>query len=357
MNRTLTEIGITLLGPLYGAYAGVNHRRVQAGMADAKALSIPVCSIGNISFGGTAKTPMAQYVAIMLGRRGRRPGIVLRGWKGRIDREGGPPAVVSDGKHVLLEWFECGDEAALLAESLLPYGVPVAVGRDRLEACRLLLNVANVDAIVLDDGFQHTKLARDLDLVLIDCLSPFGRYDGRPGPLREPVSAMSRADAIILTRADAVDEHRVASIMAVLGRRLREVPPIFMARTRVHDVTDDRTGVEQFPFVLEGRRVLGFSGIGNPLGFRSTLDDIGCGIAGLVVFPDHHPFRRRDLENVNRRACAAGAEAIVTTSKDAVRLDGCRDMLTLPLHIVEIRVTIDDEARFERFVIDRLGIS
>jgi 3-deoxy-D-manno-octulosonic-acid transferase len=352
--RSHAVSNVKILDPLFGLYSLASHRRVKAGIAGAVSLPVPIISVGNIAFGGTAKTPMVQYLAQMLTRNGQKPGVVIRGWKGQIDRERRPSAIVSDGKNILLDWQQAGDEARLLAESLLAIGVPVAVGRDRIEASKLLIEKLGVDVILLDDGFQHTRIARNLDLVLMDSMCPFGRFGDGTGPLREPVSALSRADAIILTRTEAVGIDRIEEIKESLKQRVGKLPPIFTARTTVHDVREGESGTAAFSFLLQGQRVVALSGIANPLNFRKTLTDLGCDIAEWFAFPDHYVFKERDLVRINERAKDAGAFAAITTSKDAIRLDGMSKLLSVPLHVVEIRLTLEEEGRFEEFVLERL---
>jgi tetraacyldisaccharide 4'-kinase len=354
MTRTLGDIGVTLLEPLFGAYAAVSHRRVRAGIADALNVSIPVCSVGNIAFGGTSKTPMVQYLAGMLHRNGLKPGVVIRGWKGQLDREG-KSSVVSDGHNLFLEWKQSGDEARLLAESLFSLNVPVAIGRDRFEASNLLLGSTDIDVIILDDGFQYTRLARDLDLVLMDSMCPFGRFGSGSGPLREPVTALERADAVILTRTETVDSVRIDQIKKSLRDQVENLPPVFTARTTVHDVREGDTGTGQFPFAMQGNLVVALSGIANPLSFKNTLADLGCDIAQWFTYPDHYPFKEKDLARINEVARRVGAKAAITTSKDAIRLNGMENLLSIPVHVVEIRLSLEDESTFVDFIMERLS--
>jgi tetraacyldisaccharide 4'-kinase len=172
--------------------------------------------------------------------------------------------------------------------------------------------------------------------------------------LREPVSALGRADAIILTKTEAVGSRWIAKIKDSLRKQVPNLPPIFNARTTVHDVTDGETGTEQFPFALQGSRVVALSGIANPLSFRVTLSDMGCDIAHWFTFPDHYPFKDRDIVRIDNLAKRVGAEAAITTSKDAIRINGLHRLLSVPLHVVEIKLAFEEEDRFVDFVLDRL---
>jgi tetraacyldisaccharide 4'-kinase len=353
MDRIYAHIGTGFVQPVLGAFAAAGHYRVLSRMAlrDPHGLSVPVISVGNITFGGTAKTPMVEHITRMLKNQGFRPGIAIRGWGGRIDRSSASPEPVSDGKTVFLDWKDCGDEARLLAESLLDIGVPVAVGRDRVGAGQVLIERAGVDAILLDDGFQFTTLKRDFDLVLVDLMSPFGRFDGGIGLLREPISSISRADAVVLTRVESVNRERLDSLKTSLHARVDALPPLYTAEIKVRNVRDENGGIEP-PYVLKNRLVLAFSGIANPLSFKITLKNLGCDICDFRIFPDHHPYSIADLKRISRRAVKRGADEVVTTTKDAVRLSGIRDVIGVPLKVVEIGLKIEDESRLFETMLD-----
>ncbi len=337
-----------ILYSLCSLFAHVGHRRVKGCMEGAVELPIPVISVGNITFGGTAKTPTVEHLARVLAGTGIHPGVVLRGYRGRLDLENAPPEIVSDGKRIYLDWMDSGDEARMLAESLLADEIPVAVGRDRIEASRLLMdrNDNEIDIIILDDGFQYTSLKRKFDLVLIDMLAPFGRTDGRIGLIREPVRAIERADAVLLTRIEAVERARVGEIVKKLRRSIDNLPEIFTARTVVRSVRDLKSGREIEIDLLNGRRVIAFAGVGNPLSFRCTVESLGCEIAEFVEFQDHHPYTEEDMDRVCRRVEVLGAEYVLTTCKDAIRLRDLSDSIDFPLVVVDIEMEIDDEGRF-----------
>jgi tetraacyldisaccharide 4'-kinase len=354
MRSTASGIDTAILTPVFKAYSAVSHARIKRIMNGATGLPVPVCSVGNIAFGGTAKTPTVEYVARVLASHGRRPGIVLRGWMGRLDRENAPAQVVSDGARIRLEWRDCGDEASLLAESLLDTGVPVAVGRNRIEACRLLLDKSGVDVLVLDDAFQYVRIRRDFDLALVDTLVPFGRLDLRTGPLREPVYALQRADAILLTRTESVEKDRMDGITGRLRSELSILPPIFTAKTQVRKISSGIAGELMGRSGLSGKRVTAFTGIGNPLGFIHTLASLGVELQDVRSYPDHHPYDNRDINRINRKAVASDTEWIATTTKDAVRLNGIVEKFELPLCVVEIEIVIDEKDRFDGMVMEKL---
>ena len=349
-SRTSKSLAEAILRPVYSAYAKVSHKRVGSYIKNAVKLDVPVISVGNIAIGGTAKTPTVKHIAANRVRHGFKPGIVLRGYKGSLERESSPPALVSDGDKIFLDWTEAGDEARLLAEILQEEHVPVAVGLDRIEASRMLITNLGVDLIILDDGFQFTGLKREFDLALIDALAPFGRADGGQGLLREPASALERADAILLTRSEAVPEIRIEEIKQNLFHSVRNLPPIFIARTVVRGVIDWK-GDDLEPLeLLKGLRVVGFAGIGNPSSFEKTIESLGCDLADLVSFADHHPYNSRDISRIDNHAGDAGAEILVTTMKDAVRLEGMGSKFKTPLYFVDIGLEIEHEQGFIDFM-------
>lgn len=353
--RVSRIMSMPILSPLYSLYASLSHDRVRRSMSGALELGVPVISVGNISFGGTGKTPTVEYLARKVSGMGHRPGVVLRGYKGRLEREGGPPEIASDGSELLMGWKRSGDEARLLGEGLRAEKIPVAVGRDRIEGSRLLIGKFGADVIILDDGFQTTGLKRDFDLALVDALAPFGRVDCRRGPLREPPGALGRADAIFLTHTEAVDRARIDAI----GERLRSwvegPPPIFLTRMVVRGMRHGLNGELKSAESLRGRKVAAFAGIGNPASFAKTIQGLGCELGGLIEFADHHPYNRSDMARVGRRAKDLGADALLTTVKDAVRLDGAIDAIGLELYVVEIDIAIDDEEKFVAMLRVKLG--
>ncbi len=286
------------------AYAGGLLRRGRAGR--------PVVSIGNLTVGGTGKTPAVELVARWLAEDGRRVAVVSRGY-GR--RRGAPVEIVSDGRAVLADVERAGDEPLLLARRLP--GVPVVVGADRLAAARAAAARFRPDVVLLDDGFQQRRLVKDVEIVCLDARAPWGRGGLFPrGTLREPPGALRRAHLLILTHAGARDG------LDPLVRDGAGAAPWFPAALAVEGVGRlGRAGTDPVTRI-QGRPLLAFAGIAAPEGLASTLREAGVAVRDLVAFPDHHPYRAADLRALAARARAVGAEALVTTEKDAVRLGG-----------------------------------
>lgn len=317
------------------AAAALKNRLYDRGALTIRRLPCPVISIGNITVGGTGKTPMTVFLARHLKERGLLPLILSRGYGGRASEKGG---VVSDGRTVLIDASWAGDEPFMMAEAL--GDVPVVVGKDRGRMGRKALARFSPDVILLDDGFQHRKLHRDLDILLFDASRPFGNGFLLPrGPLREPVTALSRAHLFVLTRSG----HPAANIRDFHSRLEALGLPSSVLRTPI--ITCDHRpvvrGIVQAgqthmgPVALPKETVFAFSGIANNDDVRRSLDALGFNVAGFMAFPDHHPYSRDDRAEISRRASACGAAALVTTDKDAARL-GPDTPLLLSLFVVGI---------------------
>ena len=279
-----------------------------------------VLSVGNLTVGGTGKTPAVGWLARQLADRGCRVSILSRGY----GRRGSRPLRV-ETSHVAAE---VGDEPLLLARALRD--VPVYVGADRVALARRARE-EGADWALLDDGFQHRRLARDVDLVVVDAASPFGNGRLLPaGPLREPVSSAGRATAVWL-RCEQADAPVPAPYAHLPVIRARHVP----------DAVLDGAGVRCPLERLAGMRVLAFAGLARPQGFFSSLEALGAEVVEARAFPDHHAFTAGELESLSRAAGRLGALCI-TTAKDAVRLPpGALDMCVL-----QQRVEVLDGARW-----------
>ena len=283
-----------------------------SGLRRIRRLPCPVVSIGNLTVGGTGKTPCTITLAQRLRAWGHAPGILLRWYGGHVSGV----RVAAGDREVRSRLEAVGDEAMLLGRRLP--GVPVVVGASRFEAGQEALRRFRLDVLLLDDGFQHQQLHRDLDLVLVDATDAFGGGRLLPrGRLREPVAALCRAQAIILTRSDQASE------LSGLRRYLEQIVPgavQVLARHRAARLMRFPEG-EEYPLaLLEGRRLLAVSGIANPAGFHRTLADLGAVVVGRLAFPDHHPYEPGDVSRMSQAARETEAEWIVITEKDHVRM-------------------------------------
>jgi tetraacyldisaccharide 4'-kinase len=271
-----------------------------------------VISVGNLSFGGTGKTPTVIALVRDLVRLGRRPAVLSRGYR-RRNRD----LVVVMGPHPKKGVDEVGDEPLEMARRLP--GVPIVVDADRVRGGREALRLG-ADVVVLDDGFQHRRLERDLDLVLLDAGDPWGGGRLPPlGRLREPLHALRRASAVLVTK---VPEDWQPVITDIRSRLAQIAPglPVFAVRMHLHRVRLPNEGW-QGPEVLKGKRVFAFAGLGRPSGFSTILEDAGAEVVATRWFPDHYRYTSDDVESVLAGATAVDA-APVTTAKDAVKLSG-----------------------------------
>ena len=286
---------------------------------------MPVVSVGSLSAGGAGKTPTVVAIVRLLADRGERPAVLSRGYARRVPEDG--VTVVSDGRKILVGVDRAGDEPLMIAQALP--GVPVLVNRDRHLAGRLAETHLGATIHVLDDGFQHVELGRDVDLLLVspddlgDRVLPAGR-------LREPPSVASAADALLV---DAVDRYAVADVARKLG--------VVEAFRLVRDVADP-------PHVP----LFALAGIARPDRFFDDLVERGARLTGRLAFGDHHVYSARDLIAVSDAARASGAEAIVTTEKDAVRLPAV--IYSKPVVPVPLKIRFEPAA-FADWLIDRIA--
>ena len=304
--RTRGALALLRLPELaYTAAVRVRNRLFDAHLVTLGA-GVPVISVGNITVGGTGKTPLVAWLATRLREAGMLPAVVSRGYAGRAGRG---PLVVSDGRGPLVGPDWSGDEPFLLAR-MLP-GVPVVVGADRPAAARRARDMG-AEVVLLDDGFQHRRLRRDLDLVLLDAGSPIGNGHLLPaGILREPPSSLARADAVVVTRcAPEGPPHALIDFV----RRHRPGAPVIGATHRRDGWVDARGAAACAP-----DRAVAFCGIAVPEGFHADLRAEGVEILSGRSFPDHHRYAEHDLRALAELARRAGA-TLVTTEKDIVRL-------------------------------------
>ena len=297
---------------------------------------IPIVSVGNLTLGGTGKTPMVAYLVKWFLSHKIRPGIVSRGYKKPSDSKT-PGKLNDEGMELEIRFPE----------------VPHLQSPDRIAASLALLQKYPVDVIVLDDGFQHRRIARNLDIVLIDSLEPFGLDRLFPrGTLRESLHSLSRADVVLISRADMVDESRRNEIQsrvrkftpnAIIGEVIHK-PTSLIAHYEETPQTDSSLFSDMSTFTvrqtcsvawLAGKKIVAFSGIARPEAFRKSLERCGANVLEFVHFPDHHDFSSSDVERLTAIAKAANAAAVLCTMKDIVKIRK-RNLDNVPLWSVEI---------------------
>lgn len=296
----------------YAAIVCLRNILYDCGLLPSRRLACPVISVGNLAVGGTGKTPLVMMLAGMLQTVGYKPAIISRGY-GRT--AGAKIAVVSDGCNLLLSPREAGDEPYLMAKALP--GVPVVVGACRFQAGKTALEQIGANILILDDAFQHRALYRDVNIVLLDAERPLGNGRLLPcGILRESPSSLRRADIVVMTGGS--DPRGPELSFIGLGLPF-EVPQLFHAAHQARAILDAR-GMELPLDLLRGKRVYAFAGIGKPLSFRRTIEGLGAIVTGFAIFADHHRFEASELALISEQAAQTGADIILTTEKDAVRL-------------------------------------
>ncbi len=314
----------------YAAGVRVRNGLFDAGWKRAASAGVPVVSVGNLSVGGTGKTPCVEYVAGFYRDRGLQVAILSRGYGS------------TDGRP--------NDEAMVLEENLPD--VPHLQGRDRVALAATAVDELESEILVLDDGFQHRRLARDLDVVLIDATRPLcDEYLFPRGTLREPASSLKRAGLAILTRSDQADPGEVRRQRDWLQARFPALPTATARHAPLELVgTDEAEAVE----AVRGRTVGGFCGIGNPAAFRRTLDDLGANVAAFRTFADHHPYSRADVDDLRRWAETLPRDATVcTTQKDWVKLR-IPDLAGRPVRAVRIGMRFLDGEEAVREALSRV---
>lgn len=332
-------------GALYSAAVRARNGLYDAGLLPVRRLPAPAVALGNLTVGGTGKTPVTSFAAASLSESGYRVGVLARGYR----RAGGSaPLVVSDGRSILAEAARAGDEAYLVARD--NPSVAVAVGADRLAAARLLDEAAAPEVYLLDDAFQHRAIGRDLNVLLVDGKDPWGNGKMLPfGPLREPIEAVSRADAVVVTRGDGRCPAALERILETRHSRAR----VFHARLAARRFT--RADGEPVDLLaLKGLATYAFSGIARPDRFEADLDALGLRRVGTRRFPDHHAYRPRDLAALGADARRNGAEIMVTTEKDLVRIAAAPEGGPA-LFALGIQVIFEAGSDFTGFLLDRLG--
>lgn len=339
------------LSLVFGALARARTRLYRSGVLKTERVGAPVISVGNLTVGGTGKTPLVEWVSRAVALEGLRACVLTRGY-GREDES--RRVVVSDGESVLASVREGGDEPVLLAESLA--GVAsVVCDRDRVGAASWAREHLGAQAFVLDDGFQHMRIGRDLDLVTLDATAPWGGGHLLPwGRLREPVSALARADCVVITRSDL--SPNLARLRAQVERLTGAHVAASRVRTRglrrIGDAAQEesaRVGVES---LAASGPVAAFCAVGNPHAFFEQLRKKGFDLRHTRAFPDHHNYARSEVEAFTREAERAGALALLTTAKDAVKLRS--QTFPLPCYVVEIELEFDDEDSLRRLVKDAI---
>jgi tetraacyldisaccharide 4'-kinase len=363
-RATLLRAFLWILSQIYGWIMRLRWYAYDRHFFKSCATGCMVVSVGNLTVGGTGKTPVVEKVARGLMRAGRKVAILSRGYKSvpkpffrrLIDRmkkgeSGDPPRVVSDGVYVQLDSEHGGDEPFMLASNLK--GVAVIVDKDRIKSARYAVSKLGVDTLVLDDGYQYLRLKERFNILLVDRQAPFGnRYILPRGTLREPKDHLKRGDAIFITKCDGSDINDLKKEI----RQYNGHAPIFECRHRPAYLQDIYSG-ERAPLeYLKNRKVGAVSGIAVPESFEEAIKNLGAEIIYSKHYADHHRFSEQEILNAIARTRARGGHALVLTEKDAVRVPKV-DRGHLPVYFLRVEIELTNGENFEKCVLDLLDFN
>lgn len=342
----------------YSAIVGFRGALYEKGVFKSYDLGVPTISIGNITVGGTGKTPLVAFAARVLTEKDEKVCILTRGYKRENE---GERVLVSDSKQILVNAKQAGDEPFELAQKLLGKAAVLA-DANRVEAGKWALENLGVTAFVLDDAFQHRRVKRDLDIVCIDATNPFGNKKLLPaGILREPLRNLKRADAVVITRANLVSEKQIAELKAEISK-YNQTAEIFISENKIADLVE----LKNFHAKAQGSQRseekekltthysqlttnLAFCAVGNPDAFFEQLRREGFNLAAAKSFPDHHFYNQSDIAKLEKAAAEKGAQSLLTTAKDAVKL---RDLkFNLTCLVAESQMIFDDEENLRKLIV------
>ena len=340
---------LTLLAYVYIAGLKLFLLPYKFGIRKQFRLPCPVVSIGNLTVGGTGKTPMTLRLCELLTARGLKVVVLNRGYKG--DNEYGV-AIVSDGKRILLTPEQAGDEATMLAGMLK--GIPVIVGKDRRVSGTLAVKEFQPDLILLDDGMQFYQLHRDFEITLLLSEMPFDNGWPFPrGKMREPMTHLRRSSAVVLTQTDRVTPDSIAALKLRVNK-LAPGKPIFEATFKPTELVPLAGNDQKELEWLRGRKIGAFCALGNPEGFQGQLTELGAEVVHWHAFPDHHNLTMGELQQFLEQAASVGAEAVIVTDKDGVKLPPV--MRPLPIYTLRARMILNDEEGFVNLMLKAVGL-
>lgn len=329
-------------GPLYGLVMSVREQLYSKGVFRQENPGVPVVSVGNLVLGGTGKTPAVIHIAQLLIEHGYTPAIVSRGYRGRAKDN---INVVSDGESILMDPVAAGDEPVLIAQSLA--GTPVVTGKKRILPARYAVDHFGANIIILDDGFQHLGVSRDINLVLFDAGSLAGNSRIFPaGPLREPIAALKRTTAFLITGQTNDNKARSESFAELIGEKFPNIP-VFRARNSRPLLTDTKAQVVSAETVEDA---FVFCAIAHPERVRSSVESIGIHIVGSRTYEDHSPYTQKTITSLCGQAAQAKAKYLITTSKDFVKIENFH--FTLPLLVLQIKQ--EPEPTFNEYILQNI---
>lgn len=331
-------------GLFYGLAMQIREKLYKNGLLRQHCLPVPVISVGNLVMGGTGKTPTVRHLANLLLLQGYQPAIISRGYRGKAKQ---CVNVVSDRDTIYLSPEMAGDEPYMLAESLP--GVAVLTGTNRIHPCQYAIENFRADVLILDDGFQHLAVRRDIDIVLFDGTSLAGNQRVFPGgSLREPFSALGRCDAFLLTGISEQNSSSARLFADFLKTKTLAIPTFFATTGKLSLQCPDE---ENFSGAVPEGTTFAFCGIANPCRFEESLRNIGIHLNGFMALPDHVHYTQALMTDICEKALASGSMQLITTQKDYVKLKTITSQLVRFVAAMEFH----GDADFDLFVLNALN--
>lgn len=336
---------LSFLSFLYRLAITLRNKIYDVGIVKQEKLPCKVISIGNITVGGMGKTPTVIALATLLKEKGYRPAVLSRGFGGKTKS---PVNIVSDGSHILMGHVEAGDEPVLIAKST--NGIPVITGPKRTITGKVAINNFGADILILDDAFQHRRIFRDVDIVLLNREKPFGNGFLLPrGPLREPGEALKRAHLLMWK-----DNVRNGRYPLYQEQGIGTFQPVFSVYPKPKTLF---RGNMEYSLPLEyisRKKICLFAGIGSPEAFGETIESLGGTVVSLLPFPDHYCYTPQDISDILSTSSATGADIIMTTEKDGIRLADFPDFLN-DIFILKVEMEIlPSREEFEAIILEKL---
>ena len=340
MNGSITSFFLSFI---YGCLVAIRNFFYETKIFSTKSLKCKVISIGNITVGGSGKTPTVEYISNLLQSRGYKVGIISRGYK----RKSKSTLVVTDGINKPESWEHVGDEPFLLAHKL--ENIPIVVGSSKYEAGYMMIEKFQPDVIVMDDGFQHLSLNRDLDIVLVNSKDIRSDHKLIPsGKLREPISNLNRADLIIITKSNI---HQPSNYLINKIESFNR--PTIYNEIQVDDLIQYRSNESNKLEKLANKKVYLFSALGDNEGFKKIMDKTDMEIVGHSKYPDHHHYTFDDLKDIEQEATKCNAEFLITTEKDLVKINFKN--ITIDIYAVRMKMIFNPEDFYSEYINDLLS--
>ena len=332
------RIILSLFSFIYSCLVSIRNFFYEAKILPTKSLDCKVISIGNITVGGSGKTPTVEYLSNLLQSKGHKVGIISRGYK----RKSKSTLVVTDGKKKPESWEHVGDEPFLLAHKL--ENIPIVVGTSRYKAGSMMIEKFQPDVILIDDGFQHLSLHRDLDIVLVNSKEKKSDYKLIPsGKLREPLSNLTRADLIIITKSNI---HPLSNYLINQIESFNR--PTIYNKIQIEDLLQYNSNESNKLEKISNKKVYLFSALGDNEGFKKIMNNTDADIVGHSKYPDHYHYTLDDLNDIEQKAAKCNAEFLITTEKDLVKINFQKSKIDI--YAIRLKMVFNPENFFNECI-------